>query len=327
LANQLFLAVLTRYESHLAAGTARESFFRRRDKILEQEVELHFRSLLGSAGVFFPSVFETPHQQYEHDLVVRLGRTVLVVEAKASPPVEPFRDPDLAFTRIQRAFRSERGIQSAFNQARRIWNRWAAGDRVRLFDRDGKVACEFDSTDVDEVFIVCATRDNFGLLATDLSLLLEKLDQEPYPWCVNVLDAEAIADAWHYFKWGSSRFLEFLRQRVELHGRLMSFDELEVVGFFIAHGGLHWIVDSPGDCIELNPNYSNVFDRIYRARMGGPPVRYEPSEPFMSDLRESLRQGKPVPVQPKSRRTVKKQGRNEPCSCGSGRKYKRCCGR
>jgi len=23
---------------------------------------------------------------------------------------------------------------------------------------------------------------------------------------------------------------------------------------------------------------SNVFDRIYRARMGGPPVRYEPSE-------------------------------------------------
>ena len=45
LANQLFLAVLTRYESPLAAGTARDSFFRRRDKILEQEVELHFRSL------------------------------------------------------------------------------------------------------------------------------------------------------------------------------------------------------------------------------------------------------------------------------------------
>lgn len=37
LANQLFLAVLTRYENHLASGTARESFFRRRDKILEQE--------------------------------------------------------------------------------------------------------------------------------------------------------------------------------------------------------------------------------------------------------------------------------------------------
>jgi hypothetical protein len=176
-------------------------------------------------------------------------------------------------------------------------------------------------------FQVCATRDNFGLLATDLSLLLEKGDQEPYPWCVNVLDAEAIADAWHNFNWDSSRFLEFLRHRVELHGRLMSFDELEVVGFFIAHGGLHWIVDSPGDRIELNPNYWNVFDRIYRARMGGPPVRYEPSEPFLSDLRESLRQGKPVPVQPKARRTAKKQGRNEPCSCGFGRKYKRYCGR
>ena len=26
-------------------------------------------------------------------------------------------------------------------------------------------------------------------------------------------------------------------------------------------------------------------------------------------------------------RLRKKQGRNEPCSCGSGKKYKRCCGR
>ena len=327
LANQLFLAVLTRYESHLAAGTARESFFRRRDKILEQEVELHFRSLLGSAGVFFPSVFETPHQQYEHDLVIRVGRTVLVVEAKASPPVEPFRDPDRAFTRIRQAFRSERGIQGAFNQARRLWSRWAAGERVRLFNRDGHLACEFDSTNVNEVFIICVTRDNFGVLATDLSLLLEKGEGEPYPWCVNVVDAEAIADAWSYFSWDSSQFLDFLRQRVGLHGRVMSSDELEVVGFFVAHGGLHWIADSPGDRIELNPNYSNVFDRIYRARMGGPPVRYEPTKPFLSDFRESLRQGKPVPVQPKAHRTARKQGRNEPCACGSGRKYKRCCGR
>jgi preprotein translocase subunit SecA len=32
--------------------------------------------------------------------------------------------------------------------------------------------------------------------------------------------------------------------------------------------------------------------------------------------------GKPAPV----RREGRKIGRNEPCPCGSGKKYKRCCG-
>lgn len=51
---------------------------------------------------------------------MRLGRTVIVVEAKASPPVEPFRDPDRAFVRVRHAFRSDRGIEHAFEQGRRI---------------------------------------------------------------------------------------------------------------------------------------------------------------------------------------------------------------
>ena len=29
----------------------------------------------------------------------------------------------------------------------------------------------------------------------------------------------------------------------------------------------------------------------------------------------------------KARRTARKTGRNDPCPCGSGKKYKRCCGR
>ena len=88
----------------------------------------------------------------------------------------------------------------------------------------------------------------------------------------------------------------------------MSSDELEIVGFFIAHGGLHWIVDSPGDRIELNPNYSNVFGRIYRARMGGPPVRYEPTEPFLSDLSGVLEARKACPRSAESSQNGKEAG-------------------
>jgi len=37
---------------------------------------------------------------------------------------------------------------------------------------------------------------------------------------------------------------------------------------------------------------------------------------------EVVAPGKPKPV----KRTGKKVGRNEPCPCGSGKKYKKCCG-
>lgn len=313
-ANQVFLAILSRYERHLASGNRRESFFRKRDTALEQEVEASFRSLLEPGAKFLAGVFETADQQYEHDLIVRLDRLVLIIEAKASPPVEPFRDPDRAFVRIRDAFKSDRGIQRAFDQGVRLWRRWAGGDHVQLYDALGRLAYEFSRTDVDEVFLICATRDNFGVLAIDLSLLLEKGLRDPYPWCVNVLDLDAIVDAWKYFGWGASRFLDLLRQRIMLHGRVMCSDELEIVGFFIRHGGLHWLVEAKTDHIFLPPTYSDVFDKIYLARMGGAPVIYEPHKPHMSDLRVSLRQGKLVPVGSEEDGRYKKD-RDGPCTC------------
>lgn len=35
---------------------------------------------------------------------------------------------------------------------------------------------------------------------------------------------------------------------------------------------------------------------------------------------------KPTKLQPKQEQTTKNVGRNEPCPCGSGKKYKKCCG-
>lgn len=47
----------------------------------------------------------------------------------------------------------------------------------------------------------------------------------------------------------------------------------------------------------------------------------EPDEPEdISDLELLLNTPKPVKAE-------KKIGRNEPCPCGSGKKYKKCCGR
>jgi hypothetical protein len=327
LANQLFLAVLLRFERHLAAGAHAERFFKMRDIALEREIEESFRRLFGSAVELFAHVFETPDQHFEHDLVIRLGRVILVVEAKASPPVEPFRDPERAFVRIKRAFKRDRGIQSAFEQARRIWRQWAGGGRVHLYTGRGQLALSFDQSETDEVLLICATRDNFGVLATDLSLLLEKEPQEPYPWCVNAIDLDAIGNAWNYFGWSGEQFLTFLRDRVKLHGRLKCTDELEAAGFFIRHGGLHDLVHAKTDYVWLTPTYSAIFDDIWKARAGsGPEVRYEPTAPDFTDAREIFASDRSRPEAQTEPPRRPKQGRNEPCACGSGKKYKKCHG-
>lgn len=293
-AHTLFVAAITQFEGYLSAGPLRDRYFRHRDKILESQTERQLCRLVPNRDECLRSVYETAGCQFEHDLVIRAGRVCFVVEAKASPPVEPFRDPDKAFTRIRRAFQDDRGIQKAFNQANRIWRRWSSGEPVPLFDDHGNHLTTIDRQTVDEVFMLCVTRDSFGLLAIDLSLLLEIEQGNPYPWAVNILDLEALADAWEYFGWSTDRLTEFLRHRVKLHGRLLSFDELDVAGFFIQHGTLRWLKDWKADRVHLNPVYSNVFDRIYRTRFGGEPVLYRPTDPCVGNLTESLVRGYPV---------------------------------
>lgn len=175
------------------------------------------------------------------------------------------------------------------------------------------------------------TRDDFGPLATDLSLLLEKEEDEPYPWAVNILDLQNFTDAWGYFGWGPNRLCEYLDDRIKLHGKISASDEMDIAGFFMQHGTLTYLTEAKADLLQLTPDYSNVLDRIYEAEHGGEPVVYEPTEPFMGDMREMLANAPheedtsdTALTRPLSR---KKQGRNELCNCGSGKKYKRCCGR
>ena len=120
--------------------------------------------------------------------------------------------------------------------------------------------------------------------------------------------------------------------RSKLHGKVCTVDELEIAGFFIKHGGLHWIIEANADRLFLTPDYSDVFDQIYKAQQGGEQVVYEPTEPFLGDMREMLAEiieedledHRPENAQVRKKRKI---GRNEPCPCGSGKKYKRCCGR
>ena len=317
--NILLSAILLTGEEALTDSASRERYFRMRDKILEDHCTAVLRRILGPEAQLYRNVFETPDNQYEHDLVIFTRDICLFVEAKASPVDEPFRDTGKAFIRLQRSFNSDTGIQRAYDQSLRLLQK-VREHELALFDEKGNEVLRLPPSILGNAFCVCVTRDSFGPQATFLSFLLSKNEGDPYPWAVNILDLEQIAYAWEYFKWDGRQLKSFLSQRILLHDKAFSDDELDYVGAYINHCGLHHYVRNDYDLLQIDPTYALIFDDIYfHTHHGQPKVTINPTYPFMTNLQglipaEDLPQG-PITV-----------GRNELCPCGSTVKFKRCHG-
>lgn len=292
-------AILNIGEKTLIKSSARESYLRARDKELEKEALEHIQALVDSGAQIYSEIFETPDSQFEHDLIVEDAVLQIALEAKASPPNEPFRDPDKAFPRLRDAFRGDTGIQKAFAQGNRIVRRLKNNETVPLYNRKGTQVAELKPEPGRLPVCICVTRDNFGGLATKLSLLLEKEDSDSFPWAVNIFDLANLAMAWKYFKWGSKEFRRYLEQRALLHHKGFADDELDFAGYFIRHGDFKHALESKADLFQFNPEYSSLFDDLYRyIHRGGPPVEVKQTEPVMMDLRKSLKSNRPVLVDP-----------------------------
>ncbi|NBV21507.1 MAG: preprotein translocase subunit SecA [Proteobacteria bacterium] len=68
------------------------------------------------------------------------------------------------------------------------------------------------------------------------------------------------------------------------------------------------------------PTVASHSDSPVPAGGGEPPVKNAASSDMVTEASEAMSRAKPV-------RTGPKVGRNDPCPCGSGKKYKQCCGR
>lgn len=327
LVNALFTALLLVGERTLLQSPVRDKFLRSRDKALEDEALTKMRAFLGPNATIWSNVYETPDCQYEHDVVAVDDGLYLLIEAKAAPPIEPFRDPDEAFVRLRDRFRADNGIQKAYEQGNRLVRKLKAGDVVPLYDARGREVGRLSPDQSKLPVGVCVTRDNFGALATNLTLLLEKEADDSYPWVVNIIDLGNLAEAWSYFGWGPAELRKYLEQRILLHGKVFSDDELDYAGYFMRHGSFDSAIKARADLL-LNPEESSFFDDLYRhLRLGGTTVTLKQTEPVRIDLKRSLVSDQPVFVDGEGRALPsRKIGRNEPCSCGSGKKYERCCG-
>jgi preprotein translocase subunit SecA len=92
---------------------------------------------------------------------------------------------------------------------------------------------------------------------------------------------------------------EYKREAFEIFSAMMSLIKTEITAYLFKI--------QAGKVEETVPKMDGRRPRYIEHRGGGPAGNGD---------------GKPAPV----RREGRKIGRNEPCPCGSGKKYKRCCG-
>ena len=147
---------------------------------------------------------------------------------------------------------------------------------------------------------IVLTLNQFGGLAVNTSLILEKEESQPYPWVCNWHDLENIIEILKYLNKEPEDFIDYIIWRIESHPNVLSSDELNVIeGYF-----MNSQARKQNGAIFFPANGPSLIDKIYFEKHAIP---YE------------------YPVATTVVRKKKKIGRNEPCPCGSGKKFKKCC--
>lgn len=286
--NSFYQSIIENVEKVLSKGKHSASFLKARDRRLEEKTIDQFKKILPADAEFYESAFETDKSHHEHDLVIIHDKNLIIVEAKASPPREPLRDPSKAFIRINDHFKSNAGIQKAYNQAHALEDNIRKNGIANLYDKKGNHLRELKLEQFENIYCICITRDDFGALATDLSLLLEKEDKDIYPWVINIEDLECMISGFNFLGLTHNEFYKYLDQRAHLHGKLFGTDELEYAGAYLNYDGLQHFIEAKADFIPLDISESNIFDKIYMAMLNGDEFTHTPVVPVMQELNRSL---------------------------------------
>jgi len=281
-------------------NTFDEKYKKAKADIVENLFLNQLKSLLGEKAIYHSQVCEERGTK-EHDILIEFDKYILVAEVKASKVREPFFNPEKAYQRIYDHFHSDSGIGGAYKQAIILKKLLEENESITLFESKTK-PFTIENISQKVVLPVVLTLNQFGSIAVNTSQLLEKENNQPYPWVCNLHDLENIVKVSGYLNKSPSNFIDYLLWRINNHSHIYSSDELDVLENYYLNNK-STIKTNNSDTIIL-PNGPNLIDKIYFEKHGVP---------------YTLPSTKKQPV----RRT--KVGRNDPCPCGSGIKFKKCC--
>jgi hypothetical protein len=96
--------------------------------------------------------------------------------------------------------------------------------------------------------------------------MLEVYDDDDYPWSICIDDLEIFLLQMEKLGRKKSDLTDFLRLREQLHGRLITSDELEVCGAFINDKLDRKQIASDNNVFALTPDITDIFDKTYQSK-------------------------------------------------------------
>jgi len=314
------------------------AYYRHRDQITHKKTVEQLSKIFPSEAIIENAYYgyERP-MEFETDLLVAHKQTLIICEIKAGK----FRDPLLTIGNIKKIKSDFRdSLQTAYLQALRTLKYVTSQESASFVDKNGHTLCSLERSTFKNYQLLLVTAESFRGLSTRLSFLLEKGQKDPYPFAVCLFDLELLATRLDT----PDKLIDYMDQRSKLHDSVYSDDELDFAGYYIRYGNLDFSEQlKKGDHIFLDGSFSKIFDEDWYEAHGFDVKRDNEIEgPFFSMIR---RQGNSISLispqgitesfdvadlglpRMKSAKKMKGRDRNKACPCGSGKKYKKCCGR
>ncbi len=269
-------------------------------EIVENQFLSYFKDIFGEDAKYHTSVCEERGTK-EHDILIEFNNYVLIAEVKASKVREPLFNPEKAYKRVRDHFNSDTGIGGAYEQAI-ILKKFIKNKKDAVLYENKNVKFVIENVSEKKILPMVLTLNQFGSLAVNTTLLLEKDENQPYPWVCNWHDFENIIEILRYLNKTPQNFVDYIIWRMENHQNILSSDELDVIEGYFLDTQLRKNIKMRAAFFP--PNGPSLIDKIYFEKQV---ISYK--QPAI----------KPVAYK------HKKIGRNDPCPCESGKKFKKCC--
>jgi hypothetical protein len=242
----------------------KEKFYAVRGKKLEDKIENVFRRFFKNKAFVYRSFFT--QDKHEQDLLFLHEGLALIVEAKASKRDEPRREPDKAYSLIVSNF--EETIQKGYDQTYRVKAKFINREPLKIFEDQGLEHHVIDirTRNYYKAVSIVVTLERFGQIQTDLSTMLKIREDDAYPWSVCIDDLEIFLLQMEKMGKKTSDLADFLILREQLHGRLITSDELEICGAFLSNKLNRKQIRSGDHIFRLTPDLTDIFDETYQTK-------------------------------------------------------------
>lgn len=156
------------------------------------------------------------------DVLCILGNKAMCVQVKSKKLTQIARSGD--DTQLKTDFQG--AVQDSYDQALLSRENILEGNTVFKNEKGQKINL---SEDIDEVYLMSLTTENYPSLAHQAKILLKKEIENPYPIVLTLFDLEIVA----YYLKNAYDFLYYIKQRAELTEYFIADEEISYLGFHL----------------------------------------------------------------------------------------------